>query len=547
MNKYYKETFPEFYEAKQKGIIYNHDSAQELFKGINCFTHDPRFVLRKGVRTYGDNNFGVSAGPAKHLDTALEHLAQTMGLATCYMAGGQAMAIFNYALAPYAAFMTDTNLYQAIQQFMFQMNESYKNRGSQSMFSSICIDLECPKWLRDKRAIGPGGVYLEQTYGDFEKTAKRIAHTITKVSLAGDSEGKPLFFPNLIYNIDCANLSEWEDIFDLSAKFALPYFSIPSNNGVEYATVLGCRSNMPANWTGDPEVDCMGTGNSVYTTLCLPILALHCEEEGLDFFDELDKYMEIVREYNKRRLDWIYKLWYEYGSAGFMTQELDGKPMYRLEDATIVMGYLGLSETCEILYGKPLHECNDKAREIMIHMRDRIAEWKIEDNLRWGLFQTPAENCTYTLGKKAVRDYGFKRSHAKGTATAPYYTNSNHIPVDADIDLIERIKIEGNNQPLGPAGNIMNIYTGEAYSNPVAIRKLVERIRDLTSAYFFAITGEFSICECCKTSFNGAVDTCTFCGGECDTFSRITGYVTNVKTWNKGKRSEFEDRYRYGG
>ena len=546
MNRYYKETFPEFYEAKQKGIIYNHDAAQELFKGINCFCHDPRFILRKGVRAYGDNDIGVSAGPAKHLSTALEHLAQTMGLATSYMAGGQAVAMFNYALAPYAEGLSDKELYQAIQQFMFQMNESYKNRGSQSMFSSIDILLECPEWLENKLAVGPGGVYLDRTYGSYKETAKKIAHTITEVSFNGDYDKKPLFFPNLIYNIDGADLSEWEDVFDLSAKFALPYFSVPSNNGVEYATVMGCRTTLPQNWTGDPETDCMGTGNAVYTTICLPILALYAEQEGKDFFEELDKYMDIVREYNLRRLEWIEKLWYEYHTADFLIQELDGKPMYRLEDATIVCGYLGLSECCEILYGKPLHECNEQARSIMLHMRHRVDEYKIQDGLRWGLFQTPAENCTHTLAKIAVKDFGFKKSYARGTATAPYYTNSNHVRVDADISIIERVKIEGNNQPIGSAGNIMNIYTSEAYSNPVALSKLVGRIRDLTKAYFYAITGEFSICTNCRTTYNGNVEVCSLCGGECDTFSRITGYVTNVRrTWNKGKLSEFSERKRY--
>ena len=41
------------------------------------------------------------------------------------------------------------------------------------------------------------------------------------------------------------------------------------------------------------------------------------------------------------------------------------------------------------------------------------------------------------------------------------------------------------------------------------------------------------------------MDICPFDGVETDVYSRITGYLTNVKTWNKGKKSEFLSRHRY--
>ena len=91
----------------------------------------------------------------------------------------------------------------------------------------------------------------------------------------------------------------------------------------------------------------------------------------------------------------------------------------------------------------------------------------------------------------------------------------------------------------------MNIYTSEAFSDPTAIKNLVEKIRSQTKAYFFAITGEYSICNKCNTTFRGIQENCPFCEAECDVFSRITGYVTNVRTWNDGKRSEFDLRKRY--
>lgn len=535
----------EFREAKDYGLIYNHDSAQELFKGINCFTIDPRFIFKKGLSTYGDNNLGVISSPPKHLGTAINLVEEAIGLASTYIAGGVSIPSMGVFFAPFSKGLSDAETKQAFQEFFYRVNQSHKNRGSQSMFSSIQLDLEMPEFLKEQDAIGPGGEICGK-YKDYEEENKRLCHIITQISLEGDALGKPIFFPNLIYNIDNADLSEWRDVFELSARFSIPYFLSPSNNNVEYQTTLGCRSALPSNWTGDPNIDCMGTGNSVYTTLCLPAVALKSKEEGRDFYEVLDENMQLIHDYNLERLDWIHKLWYEYHVADFMIQkDEDGNQLYDLENATIVMGYLGLSEALEILGYGPIEDCNDKAIELMKYMKQTIDKWKKEDNKRWGLFQTPAENATYKLAQKMVKKFGFKESYAKGTAERPYYTNSNHIPYDDDVDLIKRIKIEGDNQPLGPAGNIMNIYTSEAYSEPTALAKFCERIKNNTGAYFWAFTGDYSICNNCGTMFRGVVDTCTFDGSPTTQYSRVCGYITAVQAWNPGKREEFIKRHRY--
>ena len=535
----------EFREAKDYGLIYNHDSAQELFKGINCFTIDPRFIFKKGLSTYGDNNLGVISSPPKHLGTAINLVEEAIGLASTYIAGGVSIPSMGVFFAPFSKGLSDAETKQAFQEFFYRVNQSHKNRGSQSMFSSIQLDLEMPEFLKEQDAIGPGGEICGK-YKDYEEENKRLCHIITQISLEGDALGKPIFFPNLIYNIDNADLSEWRDVFELSARFSIPYFLSPSNNNVEYQTTLGCRSALPSNWTGDPNIDCMGTGNSVYTTLCLPAVALKSKEEGRDFYEVLDENMQLIHDYNLERLDWIHKLWYEYNVADFMIQkDKDGNQLYDLENATIVMGYLGLSEALEILGYGPIEDCNDKAIELMKYMKQTIDKWKKEDNKRWGLFQTPAENATYKLAQKMVKKFGFKESYAKGTAERPYYTNSNHIPYDDDVDLIKRIKIEGDNQPLGPAGNIMNIYTSEAYSEPTALAKFCERIKNNTGAYFWAFTGDYSICNNCGTMFRGVVDTCTFDGSPTTQYSRVCGYITAVQAWNPGKKEEFIKRHRY--
>lgn len=777
-------------EAINEGIIYAHDSAQELFKGINCFTLDPRFILKKGLRTHGDNRMGVTSTPPKHFNSAINLLEECLGLATTFIAGGVCIGAFNNFLAPFIEGLSDDEIKQVLQEFVFRVNQSHKNRGSQSMFSSVNINLTCPDFLKNEKAIGKGGVVLDKTYGEFSDEADRITRLFTMVMLEGDGEGKPIFFPNTIYNVDNADLKKYPEIFELSAKFSIPYFCSPKNNGVEYASVMGaltidtpvmtneglkypnelkigdtvmtynpdgtkawnklynviekpapdkvfkftcengysfkvtenhklptkdgiklsedikigdelynyvdkkedyellkeykyiglllssnfvcdedktvpaqnkrfptdvwdnknamysiiqgisfqakplgedqyalsssnkclfeevcfalsylgyhttvekdgdlytveygenyspktttivesievvdntehvydlsvennanyvcglggihsenCRTELPSNWTGNPNIDCFNTGNAVYTTLSLPAVALKSKETNTDFFELLDKYSQMIHDYNINRFEWIHKLWYEYHVADFMIQEDEkGNPLYNLDNASLVLGVLGLNECCEILYEDNEVNCFDKAKNIIKYLRNIVDTWKSEDNLRWGLFATPAENASYKLAQKMVRKYGFRKSKAQGTADAPFYTNSTHVPVNYGVDLITRVTKEGELQPLTSAGNIENVYLGESYSTPEALMKFTERIRDLTTTYFWAYTTEYAICPKCDSTFKGYVTECPFDGEETDVYSRITGYLTNTKAWNKGKKQELKERYRY--
>jgi hypothetical protein len=61
-------------------------------------------------------------------------------------------------------------------------------------------------------------------------------------------------------------------------------------------------------------------------------------------------------------------------------------------------------------------------------------------------------------------------------------------------------------------------------------------------------------CYCTHTDAMGTVKLCPLCGEvicpECGTHdvvvvSRVTGYLSDVSGWNRGKRAEFEDRVRY--
>ena len=165
--------------------------------------------------------------------------------------------------------------------------------------------------------------------------------------MEGDGNGKPHLFPNSVFQVNRGtNLDDWNDLFHLIAKFGLPYFAQPIDDN--YATMMGCRTRLATNWTGDWEQDVIRTGNINFISLNLPRYAIDYE----NFYSELEYYMDIAvgillkrRELAKKYLDKHYHL-------KFLSQkDVNGEPYYQLENGTLSFGIVGLYEAVELLDG----------------------------------------------------------------------------------------------------------------------------------------------------------------------------------------------------
>jgi ribonucleoside-triphosphate reductase len=304
---------------------------------------------------------------------------------------------------------------------------------------------------------------------------------------------------------------------------------------------MGCRSALSANFTGNPITDCLGTGNLIYSTINLPKTALsYNESEEKDYKIYLKKFFDQLKEYSLFRLDHIKKLSGE-GLFGFHDQ------FYSIENGSIVIGILGLSETIEILYEDTLDTESGliKAKELLEYCKLIINGYKEETGLRFALFSPPSENACHRLAKIIDSQYGRNKSHTRGSASNAFITNGVNLPVACDILLTDRIKIETELSKYCTGGNICSLHMGETYSDPTAIMSLTNHIKNIGELPFFAFSGVYSICNVCDTKYNTATNTCYNCGGETTTWDRITGYIVPLQRWNKGKLGEQKERYRY--
>ena len=553
----------ELADAHMGGDIHIHDL--EFFAGrpINCLQHDLRVFIKNGLKVDGTGDHTSVAGPPNHIETLMNHTGEIMLAAQQNMSGGQSMSLWNVFVAPFAAGLPYEKVKQAVQMLIYNLNMAYAARGSQVPFTSINLEFTVPDFLKDEPAYGPKGKRVG-TYGDFEEETRLLQRAFTETLLDGDSEGKPHLFPNTIYVLrkECLKEEFDEDIrrvHELSAKFGTSYFvnMLPDYRG-NLANYMGCRTSLSDNWTGDWSKDCLRTGNLAYVTLNLPRIAYNSKDDS-DVFEYLDSYLNLAEQTLMLRREQALNCLNNYNLLPFLSQnpndEEEDSMYYRIENSTMSFGFVGLNEMLKSFLGTGIEnkDANEFGLKVVDHINEKAAKLIDETGLRWSVLQTPAESTAYrfaTLDMEKYRD----KIVAQGDGKTAYYTNSSHVPVNADILLPEKIKIEEKYHSKTLGGHIFHAFMGESYSDPDALMSLTDKIAKKSDIGFWAYSSALSFCLKCKTLMKGLQDNCATCGEvkEVEWYDRITGYVQQVGRsksasggWNPGKMQELLDRKRF--
>lgn len=288
-------------------------------------------------------------------------------------------------------------------------------------------------------------------------------------------------------------------------------------------------------------------------TINMPRCAIEAEGDYDKFCANLDKNMRLAMKAHVTKKKYLRALldMGEGGPLAVLTMNHDGEPYFRLDRGKALLGVVGLSETIRVLTGEEFGDTPASAKyglKILSYMNQKCKEYSKEFGIHTILEQTPAETTAYRFAKMDRAKYPqyeclFKGDHESGGV---YYTNSSYVPVESDISPIERIKLEGKTHPLITAGSITHIWVGENKPSPEGIKALVKKVYEHTTCSQFDITPEFTTCLDCDRTTRGLVKKCPHCGSEhVEGITRVTGYMSKIKQWNKGKIAELKDRVRH--
>lgn len=520
----------------------------------NCMNYDIRFFAKNGLKVDGIGLMGSVAKPAKTLEVLLNHLLQAWMAGATVFSGGQGYANFNTFLAPFAKGRTYEDIKQAIQGFIFNCNMSLICRGGQVLFTSIGVDLSIPEVLADKPAIGPQGI-ANGTYADYQEEADLIFKAICEVSNEKDGNGAWHRFPNILFNIREGDIDEYTGnckiLHEMGANNPTIYYS----NCIDLErSTMGCRSSLPMNYAFDYEKDCLNTGNFMYSTLNLPLIALAAADnvssfllqDGYEdmlkneFFGLLSKMCETIYDTLIYRRKCVEDVLYNKKMSTFLLQrdKETGEYLYDLNRTTMTIGFCGLYECLEVL------KLTDVSGEEVITYINNIKNMFNErDALRWSVIASPAESTAHRFAEIIKAQY--PDAKVQGTKGHYYLTNSSHIPVSSEENIIKHIENANLYHPLSLGGNILHLWLKEVWSDPRSYWQLNKKILE-GGTIFWAYSKVFTYCNECGFTLNDKISECPICKSkDLVTYDRCTGYYLPTNGFNNGKQQEFKDRYRH--
>lgn len=557
-------------EAHNKGSIHFHDMDESpLFPFYNCCLVDLKGMLTKGFKM---GNADIET--PKSISTACAITAQIIAQIACHQYGGVSLNRLDEVLEPYvsasyykhlavgkrwmnndkavvyATELTKTEVMDACQSLEYEVNTLFTSQG-QTPFVTFGFGLGT-SW--QARAIQVG--LLE-----------------TRIRGLG-TQGRTAIFPKLVYMMDEGlNLKEGDPhyyITKLAAKCAArrnypDILNMPmlraSGGG---CAPMGCRSFLH-EWrhpsTGELVWD--GRNNLGVVSINLPQAALQSSSIN-EFWELLDIKLELAKKALDVRVDRlrgvkakVAPILYQEGALGFrLKPEDDIFQVFENGRSSISLGYIGLNEMCNSLFGAEVHLFDSPMKQkfaisVVAYLKKVTTQWTKDSTLSYGVYSTPSESLCDRFCRIDQARFGI----VEGVTDRDYYTNSFHLDVAKRVSPTQKIDFEKPYHHEASSGHIS--YT-EVPNIPLKLREIyILTTWDYASTRLPYIGTNCVIDYCYKCEQGGDAKAtedgfaCPECGNTdpltLEVTKRVCGYLgsPNARPYNHGKQQEVIQRVKH--
>lgn len=560
---------PEELEAIEAGFIYIHDLRDLVFGGINCCLFDIGKVLKGGFEMSG-----IEYCEPKSVLSALQVIGDVVLSATAQQFGGFTIPEIDKILVPYAK---KSLRYHAEKATSYGIpKEHYYNYVMEQLqieltqgFQSLEMKLNTVPCSRGDFAFTTltFGLLGSDMSDEDNRLQYMIANTILDVRMNGQGKNKkPVVFPKLVYIHDHTRHSEdicqgqlYNKAIECCSKAMYPDFLSVSGHGAvaeafersgKVISPMGCRAFLSPYYDENGEEFYVGRANIGAVSLNLPMIYQYAKENGLDFWKEFDKYLEMIRSFHKKRYEMIANMPASSNPLAFTQGGLykgNKKPTDKIgwdtvKSFTASFGVTALDELSVLAGEGRLHESQKViAQQVLDYLNDRLAYFKEQDGFLYALYGTPAESLCGTQLKQFRNMFGV----VKDVSDKEYFTNSFHMNVAADITPYQKQDLEESLFHSCNGGHIQYIRLANP-ENHKAIRACVSR--GMGKGFYQGVNFDLAICENCGHRPNADVEECPKCHShDISVINRVCGYLgwTKIKgtsRMNDAKIAEIRDR-----
>ncbi len=573
-NELNKELYKKFFltveeiQAIRDGYIYIHDMSARR-DTMNCCLFDVKNVL-----TGGFEMGNLWYNEPKTLDTAFDVIGDIVLSAASQQYGGFTVPSVDDILEPFAekSYVKHTKKY---------MDLGFdRERAEEIAWNDLEIEMQqgFQGWEYKFNSVSSSrGDYpfITVTAGTNTSRYGQLA-TIKMLEVRQNGQGKeghkkPVLFPKIVFlydenlhgpgkplehvfnaGIECSRRTMYPDWLSLTGK---GYVASMYKQYGKIVSPMGCRAFLspwyeeggmyPADENDKPVF--VGRFNIGAVSLHLPMIYAKARQEGKDFYETLDYYLELIRQLHIRTYDYLGELKAStnplaYCEGGFYGGNLGLydkiKPL--LKSATASFGITAFNELQQLHNKKSLAEDGQFALEVLEYINKKVNQFKEEDGNLYAIYGTPAESLCGLQVQQFRKKYGI----VENVSDREYVSNSFHCHVTEDITPIQKQDLEGRFWELSNGGKIQYVKYPINY-NVEAIKSLVRRAMDL--GFYEGVNLSLAYCDDCGHE-ELSMDVCPKCGSTNLTkIERMNGYLSYSRVkgdtrLNDAKMAEIAER-----
>ncbi|SFN25340.1 ribonucleoside-triphosphate reductase class III catalytic subunit [Izhakiella capsodis] len=554
-------------QGHERGEIHYHDlDYAPFFPMFNCMLID-----LKGMLTHGFKMGNAEIEPPKSIATATAVTAQIIAQVASHIYGGTTINRIDEVLAPYVDASREKHRAIALQWNIADVDGYADERTEKECydaFQSLEYEVNTLHTANGQTPFVTFGFGLGT-----EPAARLIQQSILKNRLAGLGKNrKTAVFPKLVFALrDGVNLRAKDanyDIKQLALRCAsqrmypdiLNYEQVVKVTG-SFKTPMGCRSFLGV-YQENGETIHEGRNNIGVISLNLPRIALEAAGDEPRFWSLLDERLALAKSALMTRVARlegvkarVAPILYMEGACGVRLQpDDDVASLFRNGRATLSLGYIGLHETINALYGTECHLFDspprrDKALAIVQRLRLATEEWKTETGYGFSLYSTPSENLCDRFCRLDAARFGI----IEGVTDKGFYTNSFHLDVEKNVNPYDKLDFEAPYPPVTSGGFICY---GE-YPNLQHNLKALEDVWDYSYSRVPYYGTNTPIDECYQCGYTGEFHctskgfVCPRCGNHdpasVSVTRRVCGYLgsPDARPFNAGKQEEVKRRVKH--
>ena len=253
----------------------------------------------------------------------------------------------------------------------------------------------------------------------------------------------------------------------------------------------------------------------------------------------LEEYKDVKIQLSKEKLE-------KYLKNNPLISDCKDSVYNALKHNTLAIGYIGIAEMCQALFGKN-HAEDPDVHKFALNVVKRINEFAKEaserNNLNFSCYATPAEGLCSTALKALRKQYGI----IDKVTSNEFLTNSHHVPVWEKVSIYDKLRIEAPFCKYPTGGCITYIELDSTFvKNTKAIEDIIRYAFEELDIPYLAFN--FPIDTCMDCGFQGEFNNvCPTCGSSnILQLRRVTGYLTlDWHNFNSGKQAEVQQRVKH--